>query len=86
MKLTQLAVTSLAAAATATLSSAASISSRADNDTTIVSSVQLGKYTYENHGLVAFGRLSHAAKDKYGESLGGLGVSRGEEVPSVSPP
>lgn len=75
MRFTQLA---LAVASTAVTFSSAAVLDRRDtsNDTSAaLSSVQIGKYTYENHGLVAFGRLSNAATDKYGESLGGLGVS-----------
>lgn len=66
-------------AATAALSalcaSGAAILNGRDDSPKPQSSVTIGKYTYENYGLVAFGRIANTDTDKYGESLGGLGVS-----------
>lgn len=55
---------------TSTTSSASAASS---TSSAAVSTVTVDGKTFLNYGLVAFGRISNAALDSYGESLGGLG-------------
>ncbi|CAO1629367.1 unnamed protein product [Sympodiomycopsis kandeliae] len=66
-------ISSVAVALASTVACASAALLPRQDDGTALSSVKIGEYTYENHGLVAFGRLPHTATDKYGESLGGLG-------------